>query len=400
MKQNLLITNGKIVRADRIIPSGEVYIEDGIIQYAGKQMEHRGMAGSNHINAGGGYILPGLIDIHSDAIEKEIEPRPGACFSPEIAFRELEKKLAGNGITTIYHSFSLFGAKGNMREDKNVENIIRTIINGKKELNLIRNKVHLRFEITNTAGVVPAISLIEDGLVDLLSFMDHIPGQGQYPTVHDYMQYMQKTYDMDNNEIEEILNQQNLGQLLAGECVDLLSKTAIEAGIPMASHDDDTPDKVGYYHKRGISIHEFPINLETAAAASKLGNFISVGAPNVLRGRSTGKGMKAVDAIKSSTADIICSDYYPPSVLHAVFKLADEVMTFHEAIAMASSNPARAMGLNTGSLEEGKWGDVIVIRKDGDLPIVMNTIVAGCPVYEVNYRVSDSIMAAKVEQSA
>ncbi|MEA4924093.1 MAG: alpha-D-ribose 1-methylphosphonate 5-triphosphate diphosphatase [Syntrophomonadaceae bacterium] len=400
MKQNLLITNGKIVKADRIIPNGEVYIEDGIIQYAGKQIEHHGIAGSDCIDAGGGYILPGLIDIHSDAIEKEIEPRPGTYFSPEIAFRELEKKLAGNGITTIYHSFSLFGAKGQTREDKNVESMIRTIVKGKESLALIRNKVHLRFEISNTAGVVPAKSLLEDGLVDLLSFMDHIPGQGQYPTVHDYMRYMQKNYDMESGEIEEILSKQSLGQLLSGECVDLLSKSAVAAGIPMASHDDDTPQKVRYYHKRGISIHEFPINLETAVVASELGNYISVGAPNILRGRSSGKGMRAVDAVKTCSANIICSDYYPPAMLHAVFKLADEVLPFYEAISMASSTPAQALGLNTGRLEEGRWGDVIIVRKDGDIPIVMNTVVAGSPVYGVNYRVPECIMPAKEEQSA
>lgn len=400
MKQNLLITNGKIVRSDRIIPCGEVYIENGIIQYAGKQIEHRGITGLNHIDAAGGYILPGFIDTHSDAIEKEIEPRPRVFLPPDLAFRELERKLAGNGVTTIYHSFSLFGAEGSMHQDSNIEKIIRTIVNMNKTRVLVHNKIHLRFEITNTAGVATAQSLLQDGLVELLSFMDHIPGQGQYPTVDDYMRYMQRRYNMNDSEIQEILTKQNLGQLLAGECVEILSNTALAAGIPMASHDDDSPQSVHYYHNRGISIHEFPVNLETAVAASQLGNYISVGAPNILRGGSSGKGLSAVDAIKGGTANMICSDYYPPSILHAVFKLADEVVSFHEAVAMASSTPARAMGLNTGHLEEGQWGDVIVVRKDGSIPIVMNTVVAGVPVYGVNYRVPDYIMQTQAEQSA
>lgn len=400
MRQKMLITNGKIVGSDRIIPSGEVYIENGVIQYAGKQIEHRGITPANYIDAGGGYILPGLIDTHSDAIEKEIEPRPRVFMAPDLAFRELEKKLAGNGITTIYHSFSLFGAEGSMREDNKVEKIIRTIVSMNKSLALVRNKIHLRFEITNTAGVAPAQSLIEDGMIELLSFMDHIPGQGQYPTVDDYMRYMQTRYNMNDSEIQEVLTKQNLGQLLAGECVEILSKTALAAGIPMASHDDDTPQKVQFYHKRGISIHEFPVNMETAAAASQLGNYISVGAPNILRGGSTGKGLRAVDAVKGGMANMICSDYYPPSMLHAVFKLADELVSFHEAVAMASSTPARALGLNTGCLEEGHWGDVIVVRKDGNIPIVMNTVVAGVPIYAVNYRLPDYSMQTKAEQSA
>ena len=400
MKQNLLITNGKIVRSDRLIPCGEVYIENGIIQYVGKQIEHRGITPQNYIDACGGYILPGFIDTHSDAIEKEIEPRPRVFMAPDLAFRELEKKLAGNGITTIYHSFSLFGAEGSMRQDNNVEKNIRTIINMNKNQALVRNKIHLRFEITNTAGVAVAQSLLEDGLVELLSFMDHMPGQGQYPTVDDYMCYMQTRYNMNDSEIQEILTKQNLGQLLAGGCVEILSKTAMDAIIPMASHDDDSPQSVHFYHSYGISIHEFPVNLETALAASQLGNYVSVGAPNILRGGSSGKGLKAVDAVKTGLANMICSDYYPPSMLHSVFKLADEVVSFHEAVAMASSTPARALGLNTGSLEEGRWGDVIVVRKDGSIPIVMNTVVAGVPVYGVNYRVPDYIMQTKAEQSA
>ncbi len=400
MKQTLLITNGKIVRPDWIIPVGEVYIENEIIQYAGKKEEHRGIKAQNYIDAGGGYILPGLIDTHSDAIEKEIEPRPGVFFAADIAFRELEKKLAGNGITTIYHSFSFFGAEGSVREDNNVEKIIRTIVNMNKSSTLVRNKIHLRFEITNSTGVPAAQSLLQDGLVELLSFMDHIPGQGQYPTVDDYIQYMQKTYNMPIREIEDILAKQKRGQLFAAECVEILSKTALAASIPMASHDDDTPEKVHFYQKHGITIHEFPINMETAVAASQLGNYVCVGAPNILRGGSTGKGLRAVDAVKGSIANMICSDYYPPSILHAVFKLADEVVSFNEAIAMASSTPAQALGLNTGSLEEGKWGDVIVVRKDGTIPIVMNTVVAGIPVYGVNYRMPDYIMQNKEEQSA
>ncbi len=127
MKQTTLITNGKVVTPDRIVAAGEVYIKNGLIEYVGKQGERRRPAADIVIDADGQYILPGFVDMHSDAIEKEIEPRPGAFVETELAFRELEKKVADMELR-LCTILSLRRAEWGIRDDKEAANAIRTIV--------------------------------------------------------------------------------------------------------------------------------------------------------------------------------------------------------------------------------------------------------------------------------
>ncbi len=387
MKKSVLVTNGQLVLPDRVVSGGELLLEDGLIRHAGRAGEHRGRVADRVIDAQGGYVLPGFIDLHSDAIEKELEPRPGAFFSPELAFSELEKKLAGQGITTMYHSFSFAGAEWGVRQDNGAAECIRRMAEQAAPAALIRNKIHLRFEITNYKAVELIRGLVFDGLVDLLSFMDHTPGQGQYPTVESYRRYMEKTYHSTIDEIEKLLAVKAEGRSRAEESIGVLALSAQAAGVPLASHDDDDAARIEYYKTRGVTVSEFPINLAAAKAARGLGVDVCVGAPNIVRGGSTGNGMAAIDAITAGAANILCSDYYPPAILHAVFKLAAGPLSLPEATAMATSAPARALGLDGfGSLAEGGVGDAIIVQLRGEVPVVTTTIVGGLPVYDVTYR--------------
>lgn len=387
MKKTVLVANGRLVLPDRVINGGELLLEDGRIIYAGRAGEHRGRTGDKVIDARGGYVLPGFIDIHSDAIEKELEPRPGAFFSPEMAFGELEKKLVGQGITTMYHSFSFAGAEWGVRQDSGAAECIRRIVELAAGAALIRSKIHLRYEITNYKAVELIRRLIHEGAVDMLSFMDHTPGQGQYPTVESYRKYMEKTYHCTGDEIEKILAVKEEGRARAEESIGVLAVAAQAAGVPLASHDDDTVEKVGYYKLRGVSVSEFPVNVATALAARGMGIDVCVGAPNIVRGGSTGNGMPAVDAVTAGAANILCSDYYPPAILHAVFRLAGGPLSLPEAVAMATGAPAKALGLaDFGVLAEGGVGDLIIVDTTGGLPVVTTTIVGGTPVYDITYR--------------
>jgi len=388
--KRVILTNGQVVLPDRILAAGEVMVEDGVIQHTGQSSSSRALAGETVIDAEGGFILPGFIDMHCDAIEKEMEPRPGAFFDMDIALPELEKKLAGQGITSMYHSFSFAGAEYGIREDCTAANCVRHIIAMKRNGALIRNKIHLRFEITNYPAVELIRSLIADGVVDVLSFMDHTPGQGQYPTVNDYKNYLEKTYHMPFEKVQEILSIKEQGRMQAGRSVETLCRAALLAGVTMASHDDDDKNKVHEYAKMGVRIHEFPIRVDVAKAARAEGNSVCVGAPNIVRGKSTGKGMLAMDAITAGAADIICSDYHPSSVLHSIFKLSKEAMSLPEAVAMASLNPAQALALHDlGSLETGKKADILVVNIRGGSPVVTTTVVDGIPVYSIQYRRRD-----------
>jgi alpha-D-ribose 1-methylphosphonate 5-triphosphate diphosphatase len=251
---------------------------------------------------------------------------------------------------------------------------------------LIRNRVHLRFEITNGRGLSTVNSLIDDNMIDLLSFMDHTPGQGQYQTAEDYRRYMEKTYHLPYSRIEENIAAREQGRAQAPANIEQLSAAARYNGVPMASHDDDDPERMAAYRDCGVTIHEFPINLAAAGAGCRMGGHVCVGAPNVVRDGSTGKGMRAQEAIVAGVANIICSDYYPPSMLQAVFKLSKEVMTLSQAVCLASLEPARAVGLELlGSLEPGHLGDAIVVSLRGGIPVVTDTVVGGVQVYRISY---------------
>ncbi|NPV91852.1 MAG: alpha-D-ribose 1-methylphosphonate 5-triphosphate diphosphatase [Firmicutes bacterium] len=395
MKSRTVITNGRLVLPDRIILNGEVVVEDGFITHLGRRSDQRITPMDITIDADGGYIMPGMIDLHSDAIEKELEPRPGAIIDAELAFSELEKKIAGQGITTMYHSFSFAGAEWGVREDKTAAETVRRVVYMANRRSLIRNCIHLRFEVTNYPGIATVTSLVREGLIDLISFMDHTPGQGQYPTLDDYRRYMEKTYHLPFSDIQKVLEEKEQWRGKTEEAVEKLVEAAKAVDIPMASHDDDHPGRLEYFRERGVTIHEFPVNLDTAKAARESGGDVCVGAPNVLREGSSGRGMRAYDAVVNQAANILCSDYYPPSMLHSVFKLSQETMTLPEAVAMATREPARAMGLNLlGSLEVGKIGDLIVVNQREGLPVVMNSVVAGAPVYGINYRRHSMLPAA------
>lgn len=398
MKKRVFINNAQIVMPDRIIPQGQLIVEEGRIDKINRRSEIRAAEMGELIDAGGSYVLPGFIDIHSDAIEKEIEPRPGAYFEPDLAFAELEKRLAGQGITTMFHSFSLAGAEWGVREDANAAGIIRRIVAASRRRAMIRNKIHIRFEITNYPGVDTVKDLLDDGLTSLLSFMDHTPGQGQYPTVEDYRRYVEKTYHLPSEKIEQVLAAKEKGRYRCENTIEELRKAALANQVPMASHDDDTPARVAFYQERGITINEFPVSIDAVLKARQLGNDVCVGAPNIVRNRSTGKAIRAIDAILEGGANMICSDYYPPAMLHAVFKMGSENLSLSEAVNMVSLNPARATGLNNlGSLEEGLQADLIIVNTRYGTPVVTHTIVNGVLIYAVNYRIKQD---AAREQTA
>lgn len=388
MMNDIWLTNGQVVLPDRVLSGAGVLIRDGVIDFVGHLPAERDTVGVKVLDACGGYILPGLVDLHCDAIEKELEPRPGVFISEDIAFAQLEKKLAGQGITTMYHSLSFTGAEHGIRCDERAAGIIRRLVSLAKEQSLINHKIHLRFEITNGDGVGIARNLIEEGVVDLLSFMDHTPGQGQYPTVEDYKLYMQKTYHRPVSQIDQILAKKEEGRSLVPRTLAVLGHAAQVAGVPLASHDEDSAELVGCFRSLGSTISEFPVNMAAARAAQLLGSAVCVGAPNIVRGGSSGKALSAREAVVAGLVNLICSDYYPPAMLQAVFILAEESMTLPKAVQLATLEPARAAGLDRyrGSLEKGKSGDVIVVSMRGQVPVVTQMVTGGVHVYAIEYR--------------
>ncbi|SFB30211.1 alpha-D-ribose 1-methylphosphonate 5-triphosphate diphosphatase [Cohnella sp. OV330] len=389
MEKKLWIRNGKIV-----LPGGveqaDIFVENGRIARIGSSGERGVGEDAPTIDADGAFVLPGLVDIHCDAIEKEVEPRPNTLFPLEMAFLQFERKLAGHGITTMYHSLSL-GVGLSLRGEHLVSEMIGTIRRLSGARSMIRHRVHLRYEVSHLTGFPLAERLIREGQIDYLSLMDHAPGQGQYRRPGAFQRYVMKNQGVDAEECERIVEElQARRALIDWDKLRQLTALAREHGIAVASHDDDTPEQADRSMAYGASISEFPLNLETAAYASGKGMKICVGAPNIVRGGSHDKNLTAMEAVRAGAADIVCSDYHPASLLQSLFAMHAEGIPLHEAVRMASLEPAAALGqaASFGSIELGKHADLLVVRTIGDVPVVTDTIVEGTVVSQTrDYRI-------------
>lgn len=381
----LIITNALAVLKDRLLEHATLLIKDGVIQNIATEVNPVFDPGIKVYDAKGMLLLPGMIDLHSDAIEKEIEPRPGTNFPVELAIAQLEKRLVSQGFTSVFHSLSLAGGEG-VRDDGTAQTIIQQL--KKRTWSVIRNLVHLRYEITNFESLTLVKELLNSRLVDLFSIMDHSPGQGQYQTMEDYANYVRKTYQFTESRIQGIAAERlQRRRQITPEFLEDLIKSATVKQIPTASHDDDTVEKVDWEKQAGIMISEFPINMATAAQAARHRMYVVVGAPNIARGVSHNGNLAALELIKAGYANIICSDYYPGSMLFAVFKTAREIGSLTEAVKMVSLHPAAALGQDQkiGSIDTGKLADLIIVQPCGEYQVVKKAFIHGKLVYSGDY---------------
>jgi alpha-D-ribose 1-methylphosphonate 5-triphosphate diphosphatase len=384
-----LICNGILVLPEKAIRA-DLLIENNMIKdiYSNQNSNKTYPANVEIIDATGMFVLPGLIDIHCDAIEKEVQPRPNTFLPMDLALFELEKKLASNGITTMYHSLSL-GTGLSLRGDHLLFDMINQIKQYRAQRSMMHHRIHLRYEINHIRGLQLAKELIENDLVDYLSYMNHSPGNGQYKDPGSFEAYVMKNQGVTQEEVRLIID--NL--LKRQEMVDMnalksLAELSISKGISLASHDDDSIEKINESIFYGTSVSEFPLNLEAAAYAKQKNLYVCVGAPNVVRGQSHDKNMRAIDAINEELVDILCSDYLPSTLLIAVFKLQEEGIDLSKAVKMVSLNPAKAMGIDSkfGSIEVGKMADLLLVKTYEGYPFIHKTMVGGIKVYQANFR--------------
>lgn len=328
----------------------------------------------------GDLLLPGLIDLHGDAIEKEVEPRPNAFFPLPVALDAIDRRMAAAGVTTSFHGISFAEGELGVRDVGFAETLARALHGFR---GAVDHRVHIRYELTDAGSEARVTRLIDEGVASLLSFMDHTPGQGQFKDAAAYGAYLSRVYAKDDDEILERIGakQAEAGNIVAR--VERLAAHARPRGVALAGHDDEGADRVAFMARVGASVSEFPLDLETARAARAAGLVTLFGAPNVLRGRSQSGALSARDAISEGVAGALCSDYAPQAMLPALGVLTGQMgLGWPQALDLLSGAPARATGLvDRGAIAQGKRADLIRVRDAGGALAVAATWVAGAQVH-------------------
>lgn len=375
------LTNARLVTSDNIIEDASLLIEDGYITSINPESVHN----VESINLNGNYLIAGLIDLHCDAIEKELEPRPNVFFPIDFAIAQIDQRNAALGITTPFHAISFAHEELGVRNNQKAAEIVQAFHHYQPHA-LVDNRVHCRYEITDSTALPILLDLLQADSIHLISLMDHTPGQGQFKDLQAFQTYFARTYNKTSAEAEAIAIKKKDQSAGALDRIKTLITESLSRNVPIASHDDDTPERIASMQSLGIHISEFPINLETAKAAQKSGLQTVFGAPNLLRGQSQSGSMKAIDAIHHQVGDILCADYSPASLLAAAFRIPDLAgWTLPKAIALVTSNPAKAANLSDrGEIAVGKRADLIAVKKKHNFPQVITTWVAGLMVYKIS----------------
>ncbi len=376
------ISDFRVVLADRVIDRGSIRVEDGRIA----EIVEGPVAGAA-ITGDGLLLMPGFVDMHGDMIEREVEPRPNVPMPLELGLRDLDRRLAVAGITTAYAavSFSPSSTYGHLRSYEHTSAVIRALRAMGPQL-LVDHRVHARFEITFPKALSVIEALIAEGAVDLISLTDHTPGQGQYRDLERHVDRIAKDKGMSREEaaqsVAKRIEERTLPAEIMADTLQAISSACHANGVALASHDDDTPAKVALMHDLGVAISEFPVTLEAAREARRMGLATAMGAPNALRGQSYSGNLSAREAHAEGVLDILASDYHPSAILPAILELAK---TDREGLAgatrLATLNPAKALGLDDrGEIALGKVAD-FVIADDAGIGHVRATLRAGAKIY-------------------
>jgi alpha-D-ribose 1-methylphosphonate 5-triphosphate diphosphatase len=382
---NMLVRNADVLTPSGILGARSVVVRGGRIEavLARPPVWH----GDPSVDAGGKLLIPGLIDLHSDALEKVVEPRPGTLFPVAPALLTFDRSLTAYGITTMFHcvGFVLSDARArSLRSNEAAKSIVESIGAARPFMGG-RALVHARYDIPNGDAAPVVCELIENHLVQLVSLMDHTPGQGQFSDREAYRHRMTQLYASRPEALK-----QHLAELEKATRRDMMPgiRMVVDAcrrnRIPIASHDDDSEAGVRSHIEMGVGIAEFPVNYQALGAARHAGMHIALGAPNIVLGGSHSGNIGVEEAVGKGYGDILCSDYAPSSLLAGAFLLHERgVLELEAAIAMVTLNPARAANMDHrfGSIEEGRTADLVLLDRTGPRPDILMVLVDGCAVY-------------------
>jgi alpha-D-ribose 1-methylphosphonate 5-triphosphate diphosphatase len=368
----LTLCGRRILLADGDIAPGRLTLAEGRIVDTSRQI------GGDAIDLGDLLVAPGLIDLHGDAFERQIMPRPGVHFPVDLGLVDTDRQMAALGITTAAHGITASWEPG-LRSLDAAEALILAIHALKPRL-MVDTRVHLRHEVANAAGAARVEAWLAGRLIDLLALNDHLPDFIAMRARPQKLAVVAGRSGLSTDELLARIDALAADRTEQWAAARRLAALARDAGIPLLSHDDETPEARSAARALGARIAEFPVDMATARAAVSAGDEVMVGAPNLLRGTSHAGRLAARDAVAAGAATLVASDYSHAALLSAPFTTATTTgLGLARAWSLVSAGPARAAGLSDrGRLAQGLRADLVVIDDTDPLvPRVALTMAGG-----------------------
>ncbi len=372
----------------------------------GRIVEIGGPAQGDVVDGRGKILAPALIDVHGDAFERQMMPRPGVFFPTETAVLETDRQLAANGIATTYHSITLSFEPGLRSVEKG-----RALMEALRALAprlTVENRVQLRWETFAFEALDTLDWAMDAPLPPALAFNDHLSMSMRSADTQIQKRLFEhnpefEVMDLDDAALFEKRHRRHAERSgldyaahktlvtqvwdRRGDVVDTMKSVSAKArakGIPMLSHDDTQVETRAFYRGIGATASEFPMTMGPAQNARDNGDTIIFGSPNAVRGGSHIGSLGAADMVEAGLCDVLASDYYYPAMLAAVDRLDREKRADRLALwSLVSGGPARAMALHDrGEIAPGKRADLVLVDwPDGHVPAIQGTWVAGRCAY-------------------
>jgi len=375
--QEQVYTNYRLLLPDEEI-IGTIAVEDGIITDIQPGVVSKGQ------NGDGNYLLPGLIELHTDNLEKCISPRPKVRFPLDLAAVNHDRDLISSGITTVCDAIAIGDVtpKDDSLRTNHYAAMIDTIAEGQAAGRFSSDHLlHLRCELgyEHLYGIIEPYA--EHPLLAMISLMDHTPGQRQFVNIQKYKEYYTGKHGVPEAKMDEFIAMRlNNQHRHAVENRQALVKLSQKKNISLASHDDATVEHVKEAISEGVVLAEFPTTLEAAKEAHQKGLLVLMGAPNVVLGGSHSGNVSAMELVELDLVDIISSDYVPRSLLQSAFIISQTAnKPLYEVIKYITLYSAKAINLDDciGSLEIGKKADFLTVNYDGVVPRIRSVYKQG-----------------------
>ncbi|VUX45714.1 Alpha-D-ribose 1-methylphosphonate 5-triphosphate diphosphatase [Candidatus Defluviicoccus seviourii] len=368
MAGELILTNAQVVLGDSVC-HGTVHVQDGVIRSIETGVSRLPAA----VDLEGDFLIPGLIDIHTDNLERHLQPRPGVAWPNIAALVTHDRQMATAGVTTVFDSLcvGIGDDDGNGRSKALIQSLLAMEQAQADGLLKAEHFLHLRCEVTSPTVVSSFVALVDDPLVRLVSVMDHTLGQRQWQNVDNWMKFT--GHEPSEAELERMLAaaREMQARYAAANRLQIV-RASQERQLTLASHDDATVEHVQDAVDLGISISEFPTTREAAAKARACGLWIVMGAPNVVLGGSHSGNVSARALAADGLVDGLASDYVPVSLIHACFLFHELLgVALPDAVATASAHPAAMVGLSDrGIIAPDRLADLVWVKAYQHVPVV------------------------------